>query len=187
MAISPVSPSRSNAFPQQWIFPACPKAMVFVSILRLSDVTKNKSKPMIDQVELSSFPDRINSMKPGIELLSAVFFALYGSCICLGQQPNIVLIMCDDLGYGDVQCLNPENGKIKTPHIDKLASEGMIFTDAHSGSSVCTPTRYGLLTGRYSWRTRLQAGGSSRLCSCLIAPDRLTVAGLLKRMATPPL
>ena len=79
--------------------------------------------------------------------LFCLLFLLYSSCICSGQSsPNIVLIMCDDLGYGDVQCLNPENGKIKTPHIDRLASEGMIFTDAHSGSSVCTPTRYGLLT-----------------------------------------
>lgn len=70
-----------------------------------------------------------------------------------GSQPNIVFIMADDLGYGDIQCLNPKNGKIKTPSVDQLAREGMIFTDAHSGSSVCTPTRYGLMTGRYSWRT----------------------------------
>jgi arylsulfatase A len=97
------------------------------------------------------------------------------------SRPNIVLIMCDDLGYGDVQCLNPENGKIKTSHIDKIASQGMTFTDAHSGSSVCTPTRYGLLTGRYSWRTRLQNGVVSGFAPCLIAPDRLTVAGLLKK------
>jgi arylsulfatase A len=96
------------------------------------------------------------------------------------SKPNIVFIMCDDLGYGDVQCLNPENGKIKTPHIDKIASQGMTFTDAHSGSSVCTPTRYGLMTGRYSWRTRLQSGVVSGFAPCLIAPDRLTVAGLLK-------
>jgi arylsulfatase A len=96
-------------------------------------------------------------------------------------KPNIVLIMCDDLGYGDVQCLNPENGKIKTPCVDKLAKQGMIFTDAHSGSAVCTPTRYGLLTGRYSWRTRLQNGVATGFRPCLIAPDRLTVAGLLKK------
>ena len=97
------------------------------------------------------------------------------------SKPNIVLIMCDDLGYGDVQCLNPENGKIKTPCVDQLAKQGMIFTDAHSGSAVCTPTRYGLMTGRYSWRTRLQNGVVSGFAPCLIAPDRLTVAGLLKK------
>jgi arylsulfatase A-like enzyme len=97
-------------------------------------------------------------------------------------KPNIVYILADDLGYGDVQCLNPQRGKIKTPHIDKLASQGMTFTDAHSGSSVCTPTRYGLLTGRYAWRTVLQRGvldGSGD--PPLIAAGRLTVPGLLKQ------
>ena len=97
------------------------------------------------------------------------------------SHPNIVLIMCDDLGYGDIQCLNPKNGKIKTPCVDKLASQGMTFTDAHSGSAVCTPTRYGLLTGRYSWRTRLQHGVVQGFAPCLVTPDRLTVAGLLKK------
>ena len=66
------------------------------------------------------------------------------------DKPNIIFILCDDLGYGDVKCLNPE-GKIATPNFDKLAAEGMKFTDAHSGSSVCTPTRYGVVTGRYAW------------------------------------
>lgn len=97
-------------------------------------------------------------------------------------RPNIVYILCDDLGYGDVQCLNPERGKIKTPNIDGLAKQGMIFTDAHSGSSVCTPTRYGILTGRYAWRTRLQSGvldGGDDVP--LIAKDRLTVPGLLRK------
>lgn len=72
------------------------------------------------------------------------------------DRPNIVIILADDLGYGDVQILNPQRGKIATPHFDRIAREGMTFTDAHSGSSVCTPTRYGLLTGRYG------AGGSDR-------------------------
>ena len=72
--------------------------------------------------------------------------------------PNIVYILADDLGYGDVQVLNPTRGKIATPQMDKLAAAGMTFTDAHSGSSVCTPTRYGVLTGRYAWRTKLQNG-----------------------------
>jgi arylsulfatase A-like enzyme len=97
------------------------------------------------------------------------------------QKPNIVYILADDLGYGDVQCLNPERGKIKTPSLDKLASQGMTFTDSHSGSSVCTPTRYGLLTGRYAWRTRLQASVLSDYDKPLIAADRLTVPGLLKQ------
>ncbi len=94
--------------------------------------------------------------------------------------PNIVFILADDMGFGEVQHLNPDRGLIPTPQLDSLAQNGMIFTDAHSGSSVCTPTRYGLLTGRYAWRTRLQkgvlTGGES-----LIGQDRLTVAKLLKQ------
>jgi len=97
------------------------------------------------------------------------------------ERPNIVYILADDLGYGDVHCLNPQNGKIPTPHLDRLASQGMTFTDAHSGSSVCTPTRYGVLTGRYAWRTRLQHGVLSDYTEPLIAADRLTVPALLKQ------
>jgi len=96
------------------------------------------------------------------------------------QTPNIVYILADDLGYGDVRCLNPD-GKIPTPNIDRLASQGMLFTDAHSGSAVCTPTRYGLLTGRYCWRSRLQRGVLEPWGETLIDPDRLTVAALLKQ------
>ena len=96
------------------------------------------------------------------------------------DKPNIVFVLCDDLGYGDIHCLNPQRGKIPTPGVDRLAKEGMTFTDAHSGSSVCTPTRYGLLTGRYSWRTRLQKGVVQGFKPCLIKPDRPTVASYLK-------
>jgi len=95
------------------------------------------------------------------------------------RRPNIVFILADDLGYGDVQCLNPEHGKICTPHMDRLAAQGMVFTDAHSGSSLCSPTRYGILTGRYAWRSRLQSGVLRPYDPPLIAPDRLTVPGLL--------
>lgn len=100
-------------------------------------------------------------------------------------KPNIVFILADDLGYGDVQCLNPERGKIKTPNLDELASQGMVFSDAHSTSSVCTPSRYSVLTGRYNWRSRLQQkvlgsrGNSDH--SPLIAEDRLTVGELLQQ------
>lgn len=97
------------------------------------------------------------------------------------KAPNIVIIYADDLGYGDVACYNPERGKIPTPHIDKLASQGMRFTDAHSSSGVCSPSRYTLLTGRYHWRTRLQQGIVGLWGAPLIAPDRLTIAGMLKQ------
>src|SRR3954452_11685100 len=106
------------------------------------------------------------------------------STLCLeaaaGEKPNIVFILADDLGYGDVQALNPRRSKIPTPNLDRLAAQGMVFTDAHSGSSVCTPTRYGLLTGRYAWRTSLQSGVLGGMSPPLIAPDRLTVAKMLR-------
>ncbi len=94
--------------------------------------------------------------------------------------PSIVYILADDLGYGDVKVLNPE-GKIPTPRLDRMAAQGMSFTDAHSGSSVCTPTRYGVLTGRYAWRTRLQSGVLLGYSPPLIEPGRMTVASLLRK------
>ncbi len=94
-------------------------------------------------------------------------------------KPNVVFILADDLGYGDVGCYNP-GSKILTPNIDRLAREGVRFTDAHSPSSVCTPTRYALLTGRYAWRTRLQRNVLGPFAQPLIAESRLTVPGLLR-------
>jgi arylsulfatase A len=95
------------------------------------------------------------------------------------SRPNIVFILADDLGYGDVKCFNPE-GKIPTPNLDKLADEGMKFTDAHASSSVCTPSRYSILTGRYPWRSRLQESVLYGYSSPLIEKSRLTVASFLK-------
>jgi arylsulfatase A-like enzyme len=98
----------------------------------------------------------------------------------LVQKPNIIVILADDLGYGDVQCLNPKRGKIPTPNIDKLAAAGMTFIDGHSTSAVCTPSRYSLLTGRYNWRTRLQKEVLAHDSPPLIAPGRLTLPALLQ-------
>ena len=95
--------------------------------------------------------------------------------------PRILVVYADDLGYGDIQCYNPQRGKISTPHIDRLAAEGMRFTDAHSSSGVCSPSRYTLLTGRYHWRTRLQKGIVGVWEDPLIAPDRLTIGGLARQ------
>jgi len=94
-------------------------------------------------------------------------------------RPNIVYILADDLGYGDLKCLNPAS-KIPTPHIDRLAAAGMVFTDAHACGAVCTPTRYGILTGRYSFRSPLERGVLGALSPRLIEPGRLTVPVLLK-------
>ncbi|MBI9016753.1 MAG: arylsulfatase [Phycisphaerae bacterium] len=96
------------------------------------------------------------------------------------KKPNIVFVLADDMGYGDVQCLNNKS-KIPTPNLDSLAKQGMTFTDAHSGSAVCTPTRYGVVTGRYCWRTRLKSGVLSGTSQHLIDTQRLTVASLLKQ------
>jgi arylsulfatase A-like enzyme len=90
-----------------------------------------------------------------------------------------VLILADDLGSGDLGCYNKES-KIPTPHLDRLAAQGMRFTDAHSPSSLCTPTRYGLLTGRYCWRTPLKRGVLQGYSPYLIEPGRMTLASLLK-------
>ena len=94
--------------------------------------------------------------------------------------PNVVLILADDLGYGDVSCFNA-GSKVSTPIVDGLARQGMRFTDAHSGSSVCTPTRYGILTGRYAWRSRLKKGVLNGYSDALIEPGRVTVADLLRQ------
>ncbi len=94
-------------------------------------------------------------------------------------KPNIVVILADDMGYGDVQALNPSS-RIATPHIDQLVRQGMVFTDGHSPSAVCTPTRYGLLTGRYCWRTRLKSGVLGGYSPPLIERERPTIATMLK-------
>jgi hypothetical protein len=115
----------------------------------------------------------IPPMKSAIRLM-----LLTGWCshALAGSKPNIIIILADDLGYGDVKCYNPERGKIPTPNIDKLASQGMRFTDAHTSSGVCSPTRYTLLTGRYHWRTRLQSYVVNYLDGPIIAPGRLPLA-----------
>lgn len=97
----------------------------------------------------------------------------------VGDRPNIVVILADDLGWGDLGSYNAES-KIPTPHMDALAAEGMRFTDAHSPSAVCTPTRYGLLTGRYPWRTRLKSGVLWGFSRSLIEPQRLTLPRMLQ-------
>lgn len=126
-------------------------------------------------------------MNHGARLI--VFTLTLSICICKTDtiaeeaetsRPNIVYILADDLGIGDVGAFNPA-GKIPTPNMDRLASEGMKFTDAHSGSAVCTPTRYGILTGRYAWRTRLASGVLWGYSLPLIEKDRITVASMLQQ------
>lgn len=95
------------------------------------------------------------------------------------RRPNIVYIMADDMGWGDLGCYNPDS-RIPTPHMDRLAREGRRFTDAHSPSAVCTPTRYAVLTGRFCWRSHLRANVLYGYEPPLIKPPRQTVAQLLR-------
>jgi arylsulfatase A-like enzyme len=96
------------------------------------------------------------------------------------EQPSIIYILADDMGPGDVMAYN-KKGKILTPNIDRLANEGVKFMDAHTNSSVCTPTRYGILTGRYAWRTKMKQGVLGGTSPHLISTSRETVASLLKK------
>ncbi len=96
------------------------------------------------------------------------------------KRPNILFILADDVGYGDVRCFHPES-KIPTPNIDRMAREGIRFTDAHSPSAVCSPTRYGVLTGRYAWRGWLKKGVLLAYSPAMIEEGRLTVAGMLRQ------
>jgi arylsulfatase A-like enzyme len=130
-------------------------------------------------------PDRVLRRMTAVALAALVPWAL----ICpIGKAqgdekprgPNIVFIMADDMGYGDLGCYNKAS-KIPTPAMDALAAEGIRLTDAHSPSAVCTPTRYGVLTGRYAWRTRMKRGVLNGYSPALIDPSRVTVASFLKQ------
>lgn len=114
-------------------------------------------------------------------ILITVSILLFVSCNSKSDDtlPNIIFILADDIGYGDPGCYNP-GSKIPTPHIDKLAKEGIRFTDAHAPSSVCTPTRYGILTGRYCWRSPLKEGVLWGYDLPLIENSRLTLPKILK-------
>lgn len=95
------------------------------------------------------------------------------------SKPNIVIIYTDDQGYGDVSALNPD-AKFQTPNMDRIAKEGIAFTNGHSADSICTPSRYALLTGRYPWRTRMKTGVLGAEAKCLIADGRLTLPQMLR-------
>ena len=127
---------------------------------------------------------RTMALQAGLFILFILFFI---SCekkknekVIELKQPNIIYILADDLGYGDISAFNSE-GKIRTPHIDKLAQEGMMFTDAHSPSAVCSPTRYGIITGRYSWRSALKSGVLTGKSKALIPQSRTTIASMLQK------
>ena len=112
-----------------------------------------------------------------MRLLLTCLMVLAGYQINAAKKPNIVIIYADDLGYGDLSCQNPES-KITTPNLDKLASEGMRFTDAHSSSGICSPSRYALLTGNYHWRR--QHGIVNAFGTPFFKEGEFTIATMLK-------
>jgi arylsulfatase A-like enzyme len=115
-----------------------------------------------------------------IRILYSLAFGLFVCISNASTRPNIVIMLADDMGHGHVSCLNPKS-KIQTPNIDRLAKQGITLVDAHSGSAVCSPTRYGILTGRYAWRTRLVRGVLGPYDPPLIDAGRLTTPGLLRQ------
>ena len=119
---------------------------------------------------------------PACRLLLVCLLACLGSQVvgAADRRPNVILVMADDLGIGDLTATNPDC-RIKTPRLQRMADQGLTFLDAHAPSSVCTPTRYGLLTGRYNWRSRLARGVLSGTSEHLIPADRPTLGHLLKR------
>jgi arylsulfatase A-like enzyme len=129
---------------------------------------------------------KVTKMIRGIILQVTAWVCLPMACISCSHQmkeqerlPNILFILADDLGYGDVACYNPES-KVPTPNLDKLAADGMRFTDAHSPSTVCTPSRYSLLTGRMAFRTGFPGVFTGAGGPCLIGEQRLTLPGMLR-------
>ncbi len=112
-------------------------------------------------------------------LISAIFAISAVQRTQARKLPNVIIIYTDDQGFGDASCLNP-NSKFQTPNFDRLAAEGIAFTNGHSSDTVCTPSRYGLLTGRYSWRTTLKAGVFGAERPCLIAGRHMTIPSMLR-------
>ncbi len=112
-------------------------------------------------------------------IFSCLVLVFISTLASAAVRPNIIVIYTDDQGFGDASCLNPD-AKFQTPHLDRLAAEGVSFTNAHCPDTVCTPSRYGLLTGRYCWRTEKKTGVLGAEAKCLIADNRMTLASFLR-------
>ena len=118
-------------------------------------------------------------MRRNILYILLFIFSINFSFALDEKQPNIIIIYADDLGYGDVGCYN-KNSKIPTPNIDKLAMSGVMFSDAHAPSCICSPSRYGIISGRYSWRTERKSGNPEVGEQPWIEAGRTTIASMLR-------
>ena len=164
--------------------------LLMLSLQRL-DRFRNKvlSKPKLNMSQLITFLFQHQPFgwnRPHVACLVSATVFLFTHAIeatsleaATDSRPNVVIVLADDLGYGDVQPLNPQSS-IATPAFSRLAKEGITFTDAHTPSAVCTPTRYGLLTGRYCWRSRLKRGVQNGYGKPLIEDDRATLGSVLR-------
>lgn len=147
---------------------------------------RQEQEPMTEQETGGQGAKHMNRTRRNILKMAALVAAMSILALNLSHaedkppacKPNIVVILADDMGYGDLGCYGAT--KVKTPNLDRLAGAGMRFTDAHSPSAVCSPTRYGLLTGRYAWRTRLKSGVCKPNDPLLIEQGRTTLASMLK-------
>ena len=137
--------------------------------LTTNEATHDTSKPHPANPQMN--------MKPTLTCFCFLLLTAFASAEV--RQPNVVLIFADDMGYGDVTCYDAQS-RIHTPNLDRLAMGGMRFTDAHSASAVCTPSRYALLTGRYAWRTGLKSGVLGGFSQPLIEKGRMTLADLFQ-------
>lgn len=127
---------------------------------------------------------RTNPISPPVKSFLFLLFSAFAAVLaspCQAATPNIVVILSDDYGYGSAGCYGANPDLIQTPHIDRLAKEGIRFTDANTTSSVCSPTRYSVMTGRYCWRTSLKDGVLGTFSPLHIEPSRLNMASLLKK------
>jgi hypothetical protein len=124
----------------------------------------------IDLIDRRSFCQSAALGAAGMLLRRAAF----GDSIKGGSRPNLIYILADDLGWGDIDVYNPHPA-VPTPHCNEFAKQGMRFTDMHAASAVYTPSRYGILTGRYPWRSRLKKGVLWGESPNLIEPGRMTV------------
>ena len=147
----------------------------------LKNIKKTGGQCRKDEIDMSDW--KMSIKRKALCLFGVSLLGLTGVCFVLpcqaGTRPNVVFIMADDLGWGDPGFNNP-NSKIPTPCLDAFSKEGMTFSDAHAGAAVCTPTRYGIMTGRHCWRSRLKKGVLNAYSSALIEKDRLTLARMFR-------
>lgn len=158
------------------------KILKIVEIVKITEIIMKIIMKFLKIVEINlKFLRMMKTQSSCIWIGCFLVITMFGEAQMKAQKPpNVILIMADDLGIGDISPSNP-SCKIKTPNLQKMADEGLTFLDAHSPSSVCTPTRYGLLTGRYSWRSRLSKGVLSGRSNHLIPADRPTLGHLMRR------